>query len=252
MSFIVAIPARFGSSRLPGKPLRLLVGEPIIRHVVRRAQESGAAQIVLATDDQRIADAVSDMQVTICMTASEHRTGTDRLSECRTLLNWQDQQIIVNLQGDEPFAHASDIQALAATLSTSSAPMATLASKLMHADDFFNPNCVKLVRDAKGNAIYFSRAPIPWARDRFQHDRTKPPSSALRHIGMYAYRAGFLRDYAQLAEGALERVECLEQLRVLEAGYTIAVAISNNQSIPGIDTEADLAAAEQYFHESGY
>ena len=243
--FIVAVPARFSASRLPGKPLRLLGGEPIIRHVVRRALTSGARQVVLATDDARIATAVDDLDVHVCMTRAEHLSGTDRLAECALQCGWGDETLVVNLQGDEPFAPVSALQAVVRCLAENRDPMATLAASITDTADLFDPNVVKVVVDAAGHALYFSRAPIPWQRERFASDRVSPPvAPCLRHIGLYAYRAGFLRIFQGLPVGALERIEALEQLRVLEAGHRIAVTLSSEAFPPGIDTEEDLARAE--------
>ncbi|HAI59897.1 MAG TPA: 3-deoxy-manno-octulosonate cytidylyltransferase [Xanthomonadaceae bacterium] len=243
--FIIAVPARFGASRLPGKPLRLLGGEPIVRHVLRRALASGAADVVLATDDARIAAAADGLPVRICMTRPDHASGTDRLAECALQCGWADEAIVVNLQGDEPFAPASALRAVAGCLAASPAPMATLAAPITGTEALFDPNAVKVVTDAAGHALYFSRAPIPWHRDRYAVDRLGAPDQpCLRHIGLYAYRAGFLRLFQSLPPGRLERLEALEQLRVLEAGHRIAVAPSPEPFPPGIDTEDDLARAE--------
>lgn len=246
--FIVAIPARYAASRLPGKPLRLIAGEPMVVHVARRALAAGASQVVVATDDERIAEAVKNYPVTVCMTRVDHPSGTDRLAECAEQLHWPEQQIIVNLQGDEPFAPATGIRAVAEALEKSNAPMATLATEIIDTETYFDSNAVKLVRANNGNALYFSRAPMPWQRDRFASDRVNMPQpGALRHIGIYAYRAGFLKTFTQLPMGQLEQLEALEQLRVLEAGYQIAVGITPEAFPPGVDTEADLARAEQRF-----
>lgn len=249
--FIVAVPARFSASRLPGKPLRLLGGEPIVRHVVRRALASGAAEVVLATDDARIAEAVARLAVRVCMTRSDHPSGTDRLAECAEQCGWPDDALVVNLQGDEPFASVAALQCVAATLAASAAPMATLASPITDTATLFDPNAVKVVTDASGHALYFSRAPIPWHRDRYASDRvTAPADPCLRHIGMYAYRAGFLRVFQSLPPGRLEQLEALEQLRVLEAGHRIAVALSPAAFPPGIDTEDDLLRAEAVLRDA--
>jgi 3-deoxy-manno-octulosonate cytidylyltransferase (CMP-KDO synthetase) len=230
---------------LPGKPLRLIAGEPMVVHVARRALAAGAEQVVLATDDPRIADAVRDYPLSVCMTRADHASGTDRLAECAEQLHWPDDRIVVNLQGDEPFAPPEGIRAVAQTLAASPAQMATLASPIADTETLFDPNAVKLVRDSTGLALYFSRAPIPWQRDRFARDRVGPPlPGALRHIGIYAYRAGFLRRFASLPPGQLEGLEALEQLRVVEAGYRIAVGLTPVPFPPGVDTEADLARAE--------
>ena len=244
--FIVAIPARFGSTRLPGKPLLLIAGEPMVAHVARRALSAGASQVVVVTDDVRIAEAVAAYPVTVCMTDAAHASGTDRLAECANQLGWADEQIVVNLQGDEPFAPPEGIRAVAQTLVDAETEMATLAVAIEDCETLFDPNAVKVVRDARGLALYFSRAPIPWQRDRFARDRVSAPlAGCLRHIGIYSYRAGFLRKFADLPEGRLERLEALEQLRVLEAGYRIAVGITPVPFPPGVDTEQDLRRVQR-------
>jgi len=250
--FVVAIPARFGATRLPGKPLRPIAGEPMVVHVARRALAAGAKEVVVATDDERIAQAVQGYPLRVCMTRADHPSGTDRLAECATQLGWSGDQIVVNLQGDEPFAPIEGIQAAARALAESEAPMATLAIGIEDAATLFDPNAVKVVRDARGNALYFSRAPIPWQRDRFARDQvgSLPPGAFLRHIGIYAYRAGFLHTFTQLPAGKLEQLEGLEQLRVLEAGHAIAVAVSPVPFPPGVDTEADLERANRIAAEA--
>ena len=244
LRFIVAIPARMGATRLPGKPLRLLGGEPLVLHVARRALAAGADEVVVATDDARVADALVDCGVTVCMTRSGHTSGTDRLAECAAQLGWEDTRIIVNLQGDEPFAPVDGIRAVAACLHLSGAEMATLAAPIEDAQVLFDPNAVKVVRRANGDALYFSRAPLPWDRDRFACERVGALADGwLRHIGIYAYRAGFLRRFAAMPMGRLEAIEALEQLRALEAGARIAVAVTPVTFPPGVDTEADLVRA---------
>lgn len=243
--FLVAIPARFGASRLPGKPLRLIAGVPMVVHVARRALAAGAREVVVATDDDRIVQALAGEPLRVCMTRADHASGTDRLAECADQLGWSDDQIVVNLQGDEPFAPPEGIRAVADILAASAADMATLGTPVEDSDTLFDPNAVKLVRDANGLALYFSRAPIPWQRDQFARDRLgADPGASLRHIGIYAYRAGFLRRFAALPPGRLEQLEALEQLRVLEAGHRIAVGLTPVPFPPGVDTEADLARAE--------
>ena len=245
LRFTVAIPARMGATRLPGKPLRLLAGEPLVLHVARGAQAAGADEVVVATDDARIADTLAGRGVTVCMTRADHASGTDRLAECATQLGWDDARIVVNLQGDEPFAPPEGIRAVAACLAASSADMATLATPIEDMQTLFDPNAVKVVRAANGDALYFSRAPLPWDRDRFARERLGVLADGwLRHIGIYAYRAGFLRRFAAMPAGRLERIESLEQLRALEAGARIAVALTPVPFPPGVDTEADLARAE--------
>ncbi|HEU4812802.1 MAG TPA: 3-deoxy-manno-octulosonate cytidylyltransferase [Xanthomonadaceae bacterium] len=252
--FIVAIPARYGASRLPGKPLRLLAGEPLVLHVARRALKAGAREAWVATDDQRIADALEGSGVRVAMTATTHASGTDRLAECARISGWGDDAIVVNLQGDEPFAPAAGIRAVAETLAASGADIATLAAPIGDAETLFDPNAVKLVRDADGFALYFSRAPIPWHRDAFGVGAATAASASirlpegdatcLRHIGIYAYRVGFLRRFAAMPPGRLEQLEALEQLRALEAGIRIAVELTPEPFPPGVDTPEDLARAE--------
>lgn len=254
--FVVAIPARLAATRLPEKPLRLLGGEPLIVHVVRRALQAGAGQVWVATDSSRIADALQGSGAQVALTADTHASGSDRLAECADQAGWPDDAIVVNLQGDEPFAPASGIRAVAQVLQASGAPMSTLATPITDAETLFDPNAVKLVRAANGDALYFSRAPIPWPRDAFASDRSVLPAGDgtgpwLRHIGIYGYRAGFLRRFAALPPGRLEQLESLEQLRTLEHGARIAVAISPEPFPPGVDTPDDLARAEdELAHQS--
>jgi len=243
--FVVAIPARYAASRLPGKPLRLLGDTPLVVHVARRALAAGARQVWVATDDARIRDALADTEVQVAMTSAHHASGSDRLAECADIAGWDDDALVVNLQGDEPFAPPAGIRAVAEALADSGAPMATLAVPIEDAATLFDPNAVKLVRAANGDALYFSRAPIPWHRDGFAHSRDALPQGQwLRHIGIYAYRAGFLRRFSELPPGRLEQMESLEQLRVLEAGHRIAVALTPAPFPPGVDTPEDLARAE--------
>lgn len=240
------------STRLPGKPLRLLGGEPLVAHVARRASQAGAQAVVVATDDARVAEALNGTGIRVCMTRADHASGSDRLAECARQLGWTDDTIVVNLQGDEPFAPASGIREVARALVEDDAPMATLAAPIEDAAQLFDPNCVKVVADARGRAMYFSRAPLPWARDAFAHDRQRLPQGTpfLRHIGIYAYRAGFLKKFAELKPTPLERAESLEQLRALEHGYPIAVRIATEVFPPGVDTQADLDAAQRHFERS--
>src|SRR5690606_12029663 len=251
--FTVAIPARFASTRLPGKPLRLLAGEPLILHVARRAREAGADAVWIATDDQRIADALDGSGVRVAMTSPEHASGSDRLAECARIAGWRDDTVVVNLQGDEPFAPAEGIRAVARTLLESRADMATLATPIADAGTLFDPNVVKVVRRSDGDALYFSRAPLPWAREAFARDREALPMGEnvwLRHIGIYACRAGFLQQFTALPQGRLERVESLEQLRVLEAGHRLAVGLAPAAFPPGVDTPEDLERAERHVAEA--
>jgi len=250
--FIVAIPARHAASRLPGKPLRLLGGEPLVLHVARRALAAGAREVWVAADDERIARALDGSGVRIAMTSPAHASGSDRLAECAEIAGWPDDTVVVNLQGDEPFAPAAGIRAVAGTLLASGAEMATLATPVEDAAMLFDPNTVKLVRRDDGDALYFSRAPLPWPRDAFAQARDTLPEGGnwLRHIGIYAYRAGFLKRFAALPPGRLEQVESLEQLRALEAGHRIAVGMTPEPFPPGVDTPEDLERAERRLAEA--
>ncbi len=249
--FVVAIPARYAASRLPGKPMRLLGGEPLVLHVARRALAAGAREVWVAADDERIAQALDGSGVRIAMTSPDHASGSDRLAECARIAGWVDDTVVVNLQGDEPFAPPAGIRAVAETLLASGAEMSTLAAPIEDAAMLFDPNTVKLVRRDDGDALYFSRAPLPWARDAFAADRAALPAGDawLRHIGIYGYRAGFLQRFAALPPGRLERVESLEQLRALEAGFRIAVGITPAPFPPGVDTPEDLENAERRLAE---
>lgn len=246
--FIVAIPARYGSTRLPAKPLRNLGGLPMVVRVAQRALQAGAGQVVVAVDDRRVAEALAGLGVDVCMTRADHASGSDRLAEVADRYGWPDDAIVVNLQGDEPFAPAAGIREVARALAEDDAPMATLATPITQAHELFDPNVVKLVRGADGRALYFSRAPLPWARDAFAADRETLPANVpfLRHIGIYAYRAGFLGRYTGLSRTPLEQAESLEQLRVLEHGFPIAVRLTPEPFPPGIDTEADVERAERW------
>ncbi len=246
LPFIVAIPARYASTRLPGKPLQPIAGTPMIAHVAARARAAGASDVVVATDDARIEMALTGSGVRVVMTRADHASGSDRLAEVATTLGWPDDAIIVNLQGDEPLAPVSGIRVVALALAEDGAPMATLATPLVDVEELFNPHCVKLVRDCAGRALYFSRAPLPWPRDAFQRGRDALPQEIafLRHIGIYAYRAGFLRRFAALSPTPLEVAESLEQLRALEHGFSIAVRIAPEPFPAGVDTAEDLARIE--------
>lgn len=246
--FVVAIPARYAASRLPGKPLRMLGGEPLVLHAARRALAAGAREVWVAADDARVADALAGSGVRIAMTSPSHASGTDRLAECASIAGWDDATLVVNLQGDEPFAPPAGIRAVAGTLVASGAEMSTLATPVEDVDMLFDPNVVKLVRAGNGDALYFSRAPVPWPRDQFARSRERMPEGGawLRHIGIYGYRVGFLRRFAAMPPGRLELLESLEQLRALEAGVRIAVGITPEAFPPGVDTEHDLIRAERH------
>lgn len=242
MSFIVIIPSRYQSSRLPGKPLVDICGKTMIQRVAEQAVQSGAARVVVATDDSRIEQVVTDLGYEVCMTSADHNSGTERLAEVCSKLAFKDDDIIVNVQGDEPLIPPRIIQQVAANLaSQSEARMATLSVAITDVEDVFNPNAVKVVTDKQGYALYFSRAPIPYHRDSFM----QPPVTEIkpvyqRHIGIYAYRAGFIRDYVQWNETELEQIESLEQLRVLWHGEKIHVEEAIEAPAAGVDTESDL------------
>lgn len=246
--FVVAIPARHDATRLPGKPLRLLAGEPLVAHVARRALSAGAREVWVAADDVRIAAALEGSGVRVAMTSPAHASGTDRLAECASIAGWDDEAIVVNLQGDEPFAPAAGIRAVAALLAQDGVSMATLATPVDDAAQLLDPNVVKVVCDARDDALYFSRAPMPWPRDAFAGDARVLPAGGpwLRHIGIYGYRVGFLKRFAAMPPGRLEQVESLEQLRVLEAGLSIRVGLSPEPFPPGIDTPDDLTHANTW------
>lgn len=246
VDFRVAIPARYASTRLPGKPLLALAGRPMIEHVWRLACASGAREVVIATDDERIRAAAAGFGAEVVMTRADHASGTDRLAEVAEQRGWPDDAIVVNVQGDEPLLPPALIRQTAAALAADpQAGIATLAAPLA-AHELFDPNAVKVVCAADGRALYFSRATIPWDRDRFARG-ARAPDPALpyrRHIGLYAYRAGVLRAYPQLAPSPLERAEALEQLRALWHGIVIRVLDTDPAPPAGVDTAEDLARAE--------
>lgn len=239
--FVVVIPARYASTRLPGKPLREINGVPMIEHVFRRGCESGARDVVIATDDERIGEAAESFGATVCMTGDQHRSGTERIAEVADLMDWQDETIVINLQGDEPAMPPALIDQCAELLDESSADLATLASPILSDEDFGNPNVVKVILDDNGFAIYFSRATIPYPRDAARLADAR--AAALHHHGIYAYRCGVLRRLVAAEPSALELAEHLEQLRALSLGMTIRVGIPAVRPGSGVDTEDDLAAA---------
>jgi 3-deoxy-manno-octulosonate cytidylyltransferase (CMP-KDO synthetase) len=245
--FRIVIPARYASVRLPGKPLRLLAGRTMIEHVHARASAAGAAEVIVATDDARIAAACRGFGADVCLTSPAHASGTDRLAEVARLRGFALDSIVVNVQGDEPLLPAANVAQVAALLAAApGAQLATLATPLRSLAELDDPNVVKVVAGLDGRALYFSRAPIPWQRDAAADDRAAPGrlAGALRHIGLYAYRAGTLARLAALAPTPLERAERLEQLRALEHGMPIALGVALEVPGPGVDTEADLAHVE--------
>ncbi|MEZ9833946.1 3-deoxy-manno-octulosonate cytidylyltransferase [Vibrio breoganii] len=242
MSFTVIIPARYQSTRLPGKPLADICGKPMIEHVYRQAIQAGADQVIIATDDQRVADVATEFGGTVCMTSPDHESGTERLAEVVEKMGIAPDHIVVNVQGDEPLIPPVVIAQVADNLAASTAPMATLGVAIEDAEEAFNPNAVKVVTDNQGYALYFSRATIPWDRDQFADDKSQLNQPLMRHIGIYAYRAGFISKYINWAPSALEKIESLEQLRVLWYGEKIHVALAKQTPPPGVDTPEDLEA----------
>ncbi len=242
-TFKVVIPARYGSTRLPGKPLLNIAGKPMIAHVCQRALEANAEQVVVATDDQRILAAVKQLGLQVIMTDPDHQSGSERIAEVADTLNWPNDDIIVNLQGDEPLIPPDYINNVASALGgQNKAGMATLAAEIHDPDEIFNPNIVKVVVDKAAYALYFSRAAIPWDRASFPtHVNTDNPHQRfLRHIGMYAYTVKFLQRYCAWRSSPLEAIESLEQLRVLWYGEKILVHIVEKTPEAGVDTEEDL------------
>jgi 3-deoxy-manno-octulosonate cytidylyltransferase (CMP-KDO synthetase) len=250
VSFTVLIPARYASTRLPGKPLADIAGKPMIVRVAERARASGATLVAVATDDRRIADVVEAHGIATCLTRSDHPTGTDRLAEAASQLDLPDDAIVVNVQGDEPLLSSSLIRSMAELLGQR--PDASIATACHPIDDpaeAFNPNIVKVVLDREGYALYFSRATIPWARDAFAASREALPASLPlhRHYGLYAYRAKFLRAYPSLPSPPIERFEALEQLRALWHGHRIVVLMTTGTPAPGVDTEQDLERVRELY-----
>jgi 3-deoxy-manno-octulosonate cytidylyltransferase (CMP-KDO synthetase) len=248
LRFKVVIPARYGSTRLPGKPLLNIAGRPMIAYVCERAKEAEADEIIVATDDQRIFQAVSDLGFNAVMTRADHQSGTERIAEVARLCGWAGDDIIVNLQGDEPLIPPAYIRDVAAALADQKlAGIATLAANITDTEEIFNPNAVKVVLNHAGYALYFSRAPIPWDRDAFNLPEKKPSGKMpyLRHIGMYAYTVDFLNRYCLWHASLLESVESLEQLRILWRGEAIRVEIVDKTPPAGVDTQEDLIRVEQ-------
>jgi len=243
-AFHVVIPARYGSSRLPGKPLADLAGRPMVSRVVERALAAGAVTVVVATDDDRVAAAVEQDGCRVLMTRADHPSGTDRIAEVAQQLGWGADELVVNVQGDEPLIPPAVIGQVAALLADAeAAAAATLCEPIRRREDLFDPNLVKVVRSDAGLALYFSRAPIPWARDAFgDTDGPLPDGSHWwRHIGIYGYRVRTLERFVTLPPGQLERIESLEQLRLLQAGLDLVVAPACADVPGGVDTPADLA-----------
>lgn len=250
MKFRVVIPARYASTRLPGKPLADIAGKPMVVRVAEAALKSGACQVVVATDDGRVKDAVAAHGHEVVLTRADHPSGTDRIAEVAQQFGWSDDDIVVNVQGDEPLIEPVLVAEVAQALNADpDAAIATAAHAISDMEDFLNPNIVKVVTAASGRAMYFSRAPIPWHRDGFSQQRETLPVdfACRRHVGLYAYRVGFLRRYGQLTPAPLEQWEALEQLRALWHGFPIQVIECRNAPAPGVDTPEDLARVRQIY-----
>jgi 3-deoxy-manno-octulosonate cytidylyltransferase (CMP-KDO synthetase) len=249
MIYTVIIPARYASTRLPAKPLADIHGKPMIVRVAERAALTAAQSIWVAADDERILQALTEHNINGLLTASHHASGTDRLAEAVIQLGLDDDAIVVNVQGDEPLIAAELIHNVAADLAAHpEAVMSTVCHAIDDTASMMNPNIVKVVMDNAGHALYFSRAPIPYPRDAFAAGAPLPSNLPVyRHIGLYAYRVGFLKKYATLSPAPIEQFESLEQLRVLWHGHKISVSISPHPAAPGVDTAADLAQVRELF-----
>ena len=254
MNYVVVIPARYASVRLPGKPLLDIAGKPMIQRVYEQASLSKAARVLIATDDVRIQNEAEAFGAEVVMTRADHPSGTDRLEEVVRILGLEDEEILVNVQGDEPLLPSALIEQVAQNLDRHpEAGIATLCERIHDLDTVFNPNAVKVVFDDQGFASYFSRAPIPWARDAFNRSDKYLPTSAeyYRHVGMYAYRAGFLRQYVRWPPSMTEQSERLEQLRALSHGIPIHIEVAQETPPAGVDTQEDLERVCRHFTENG-
>ena len=265
VSFVAVVPARYGSTRLPGKALAVIGGKPMVVHVAERARESGAREVLVATDSVEIEEAVLQHGFRAVMTRGDHATGTDRIADVVELLDLAPQTIVLNVQGDEPLIEPGLIRAVAGLLADApEVALATACHPIREASEMFNPNVVKVVLDKQGLARYFSRAPVPYARDWFARSWEGPRDAfartpaelpeglpCFRHIGIYAYRASFLRIYPRLEASPLEHFEALEQLRALWHGYSIACAIRHDAPMPGVDTAEDLERVRRLFDRDG-
>ena len=248
MDFTVVIPARFASTRLPGKPLKDIAGMSMIQRVYQQARKSQAVQVIVATDDQRVFDEVKDFGGEVCMTSTDHQSGTDRLQEVAEHYSFSDDHIVVNVQGDEPLIPPEVIDQVAENLAShSQAGVSTLCEPIETDEDFNNPNIVKVVADSTGMALYFSRAPIPWPRDHMSKDHNSDQVTAMqetlnpmRHIGIYGYRVAMLNAFIHWPMAPIETLECLEQLRFMWNGERIHVAESKAMVPGGVDTKEDL------------
>lgn len=253
MGFKIVIPARYASSRLPAKPLLDLGGKPMVVRVAERVAAAGADEIWVATDHPEVFAVAQAHGLSVLMTREDHPSGTDRIAEVAALRGWADDTLVVNVQGDEPLIDPAVVADTAHQLAESGAAIATVAHPIHDPAEFFNPNVVKVVCGAQGDALYFSRAPIPYARDAFAQSREQLPVGlpALRHVGLYAYRTSFLKAYASLSPSPLEQFESLEQLRALWHGYRIRVALIDQAPAPGVDTPEDAERMRKLFDRAG-
>lgn len=248
--FKVVIPARYASTRLPGKPLADIAGKPMVVRVAEQALRSGADEIWIATDHDGVAAAARDHGCNVCMTSPEHASGTDRIAEVAIRLGWNENTLVVNVQGDEPLVDPALIGAVARHLHNHpQAAIATACHRIHDRAEMLNPNVVKVVLDREGYALYFSRAPIPYARDAFAAGEFPPDLPVCRHVGIYAYRTGFLKVYGSLTPAAIEQFEALEQLRAMWHGYRISVAVTAEQPAVGVDTAEDLERVREMFRK---
>ncbi len=246
MSFVVVIPARYGSTRFPGKPLALIHDKPMIQHVYERSLLAGAEQVIVATDDQRIGALVTEFGGKVCYTGGHHESGTERIAEVISKENITPETVVVNVQGDEPFIPAQNIKQVAANLQQQShMQMATLCFPILTKKEVDNPNVVKVTFAANGKALYFSRAPIPFDRNWVDNTQVMQQHAYYRHVGIYAYRASFIHKYIALAPSHYEKIESLEQLRVLYHGYDIHVGVAQEAPAHGVDTPEDLHKLNQ-------
>ena len=245
MSFVVVIPSRFGSTRLPGKPLLDIAGKPMVRRVWEQACASEASEVIVATDDQRILECCDGFGARVCMTSPDHVSGTDRLQEVASVMGFGDEQIVVNVQGDEPLIPPAVINQVAANLAQHpQAGIATLCEPIAELEELQNPNVVKVVMAKNGHALYFSRAPVPWPRDAMTQAAPAMPGDHQwwRHIGIYAYRSRFLQSFVEWTPAPVEQIEQLEQLRAMYQGVPIHVAEAEQPVPAGVDTESDYRA----------
>ena len=251
LNFIIAIPSRYASTRLPGKPLVAVGGIPMIRRVCLQCLKANPLKVIVCVDDDRVANAVNDLEsIEVCMTSKEAKSGTDRIAQMISNLNLSPDITIVNVQGDEPLIEPSHIQQVAQLLEASKADMATLCSPIKNLMDLLDPSCVKVVMNKEGLAMYFSRAPIPYERDNFMHN--KPATfTHYHHIGIYAYKTGTVTKFAQMSQTQAESAESLEQLRLLENGMRIAVGVTENPPEAGVDTPEDLIRVNKILASRG-